>query len=90
VSEQTGHDWAVSVLSERGIEVLENTRIVIDGVIKMFGERQAERMAAAHLRQVGLPEMSLADFQAALDAAINRKTLMIDPEEDDTSRMRRG
>lgn len=64
---------------------LQSTFELLAGVMERSGPSHIGKLISTFSRQNGLPQVSNQQFLAAMEKALNRKMLLLDPEADSTN-----
>lgn len=78
----SNEDQIVDKLMSMPASRLQSTFELLAGVMERNGASHIGKMIATFSRQNGLPQVSNQQFLAAMEKALNRKMLLLDPEAD--------
>lgn len=75
-------ETAIDVMMGFSIDKMYNTVMLIEAMIARNGVRSAEQFIEEYCKKHYLPTMNLKEFMGALSSAMQRKLMLIDPDED--------
>lgn len=87
MTESEKFDIVVAYMSNRSVEVLENSWELITHMRERAGERRAQHMVDQYCRTNGIPPIDVEQFIKAIEAAANRVQLKLDPDTDQADRV---
>lgn len=76
----TEQEKIINTMMERPISVLSNTVHLVTTLARRYGPDHAERVIREFCRENNLPRCNYRDFLTAIESAIQRKYMTVDPE----------